>query len=289
MMHRLIIVAIWLAFITASGCTGPRAGYPNQSFDTKAQIRSFEAAYPLEKLLEDYNNLPSNDAAGRLAQRDRIIMARLTLIDLHYTDFVQQFSTGKKDFDTGADVTVLTMNAAGALIESATTKGILHGVAGVVTGTRLSVDKNYFYERTIPVLIGAMDAKRREALIPLYQGLERDETQYPLARAWSDLNRYYFAGTFDGALQSIQAESAIKQDRADKRLEKFTRAFNDDPDAAALQDRLIAWLNADRSGREPQLLADLRDLGYEGEIAESMLFEAPTEDLSAIVKKRQVP
>jgi hypothetical protein len=53
-------------------------------------------------------------------------------------------------------------------------------------------------------------------------GLEQSTTRYPLERALSDLNDYYFAGTFIGALQAIQKDAGVKETRAQDRIDDIT-------------------------------------------------------------------
>jgi hypothetical protein len=63
-----------------------------------------------------------------------------------------------------------------------------------------------------------MNAARKQALVPIVAGLRDDVAKYPLELALSDLHAYYFAGTFPGALQSIQAEAGKSEAKADVEL-----------------------------------------------------------------------
>ena len=83
---------------------------------------------------------------------------------------------------------------------------------------KLAIDKNFFFEKTVPVLITTMNAQRKVALAPLALGMTSDTEVYPLAQALSDLDSYYLAGTFIGALQAIQAEAGAKDKEAEAHL-----------------------------------------------------------------------
>jgi hypothetical protein len=208
-----------LVFLCIAGCSTTRHGYPDQSMDTDAQIESFTDRFPFDTMIEDYYKLEGDEQ--RRKKRNEIINARMVLIDLHYAKFVQEFSGNRKDFETGADVTVLGLNTAGALFTPAGTVRVLSGVAGAVTGTRLAVDKNYFYEKTIPVLINAMNAQRTTVRARIERSINSNDAKYSLAQAWSDTTDYYLAGTFDGAIQSIQAKSGEQQQVADREIREI--------------------------------------------------------------------
>src|SRR5207244_12599965 len=85
--------------------------------------------------------------------------------------------------------------------------------------TRTSIDKNFFYEKTVPALITARNAQWKVALVPILEGTKRDIEGYPMALALSNLAEYYFAGMFTGALQAIEKDAGVKEAAADKRIE----------------------------------------------------------------------
>lgn len=232
---RVIVTTFLLASLMLSGCAGPHHGFPDQAMDTDAQMRAFEEHFDFTALMDAYYS--ETDGTRRRLLRNEIIQGRVLLIDLQYAKFVQEFSGSRKDFDTTADVTVLGLNTAGALFTPAGTVRILSGAAAAVTGSRLAVDNNYFYEKTIPVLIGAMNAQRATVRARIEESIGKDDDAYSLLQAWSDSIDYYLAGTFDGALQSIQTQSAQQKQEAEARI----NVIRTNADATELRQRLQGY------------------------------------------------
>jgi hypothetical protein len=217
-----------------SGCGTP--GFPRQSYDPKKQIKQVEKEFAKPELITQYFALTNAPEETKRAARDKIITGRITLINLNYNQFVAQFSVKKESLDFGTEVTELGLNLATTAAGGAETKTILGAVASGVTGSKLAVDKNFFFEKTVPVLITSMNAQRKEALLPILTGMNNNTDQYPLTQALSDLDAYYFAGTFIGALQAIQADAGSKDVQAQKNLNAVrTTKFTNDNSGILLQ------------------------------------------------------
>lgn len=246
------------------GCNSTRHGYPKRALDEEAQLRSFETAYDLTELIAAYHKSVEEDGTSddRTKARNKVIDGFLVLTDLHYASFVKGFSSRRKDFDTTADVAVLGLSGAGAVLDPSSTTRILAALSGGITGTKATVEKNYFYEKTIPILIASMNARREETLTAILNGRKESDDLYPLAQAWSDLSRYYFAGTFDGALQTIQTDSSNRQTLAETANNEVRGvSTNPDPAARTARDSVRRWLNSDPPARMAQLTRELTARG----------------------------
>ncbi len=145
----------------------------------------------------------------------------LKLINIQYIKLIKTFAVENSQMYNAADILVIGVNLAGTLVGAASTKGILAAISGGTSASRTSINKNFFHEKTVPVLITAMNAERKEALIPILRGIGRTIDAYPFAQALSDLHIYYQAGTFIGALQAIQKDSGAKEDKADADIKKL--------------------------------------------------------------------
>lgn len=153
------------------------------------------------------------------AARNEFITARLTLINMQYTKFIHQFAVSKSQIDTGFDMLTTGLGLATAVVGGEATKAALGAASAGVGATRTSIDKNFFFEKTVPVLVTAMNAQRKVALIPILQGMQQDIRTYPISQAASDLLEYYNAGTFIGALQAVQKDAGVKEEKADNKIE----------------------------------------------------------------------
>ncbi len=199
-----------------SGCGTP--GFPRQSYDEKKQIKQLEKEFEKPDLITRYYALTNAPEEIKRAARDKLITGRITLINLNYNQFIARFSVTKESLDFGTEVTQLGLSLATTAVGGAETKTILGAISSGVTGSKLAVDKNFFFEKTVPVLVTSMNAQRKVALAPILIGTTNNTDDYPLTRALTDLDAYYFAGTFVGALQAIQADAGAKESKAETNI-----------------------------------------------------------------------
>lgn len=221
------------------GCSTVRyGGAPEPSFDADQDIEQLAKIFqPGDSISQFYAN-PTVDG------RNKFITGRLTLMNIRYIQFIRQLTTDRQLLDTAGAMLTLGMNIAGAAVGAASTKTILAALSAGVTGTKEVIDKNYYFDKTIPALVGQMNAERKKALIPILAGLKAGLDDYPFAQAVTDLHNYYFAGTFAGAIQAIQADAAEKEQRQDQIIATLTPlSVEQVADKAALT-RAIAPLGA---------------------------------------------
>jgi hypothetical protein len=211
-----------------------KPGFPRQSYDEEKQIKQLEKIFAKPELIQEYYISPSRD------KRDEIINGRLTLINLNYNKFVSEFCFTKQSIDMTSEMAELGVNLATTAVGGAGTKTILGAISSGLSGAKIAIDKNFFYERTVPVLVASMNAQRKEASIPILTGMTNSIEKYPLHQGLSDLDNYYFAGTFLGALQTIQAEAGEKEMKAEVNIEKI-RSFSFMEDDADKQLTAFLW------------------------------------------------
>lgn len=237
---------VWVAILALiSGCSGmSKPGFPDQSVDDTQLIAELERLFATGNEITDYYDANKTPVAQRTTKRNEIVGGRMTLMDLHYNRFLQRISLNKQTLDTVTDIIELGVNLAIPLVGGAGTKDILGVVSAGITGTKLTIDKNFFFEKTVPVLVSEMNAQRKQARVPIMEGLGRPAGEYPLEQALVDLNNYYFAGTFIGALQSIQAQAGETEKAADKELKSIVEARYASTDRD-LRDRINNWLSSD--------------------------------------------
>lgn len=232
--------------LAMAGCgTLAEPGAPDQSFDVNDDIKALEDAFKQHASISGFYE---NDGTQTKPKRDKFIIARLTLINIQYIKFIRQFAVDKAQLDTAADVLVIGLDLAGTLAGGASVKAILAAASGGISSSRISITKNFFQEKTVPVLITAMNAARKEALVPILWGLKKPIEDYQFGQAVADLNFYYHAGTFVGALQDIQKEAGIKEREQDDKLAKFREnIFTEDESAVRIR-KFIYPPNGDTSG-----------------------------------------
>ena len=200
----LVLLAIACAGCAASG------GYPD--YPVNVEVDQAVLRYYFEpSTIQLYLSAP---AGGRGAIRNEIIYGRIAAYDIEYAKFQQDISRERSLTDTTGDITALVLNALGASLVSNATKTALAASSAAVTGSKLAIDRNIFYERTMPALFAQMDANRAEALVRIEGGTTLPDSQYPLTKAFVDLNAYREAGSLPGALSAITHAAGLKKEAA---------------------------------------------------------------------------
>lgn len=214
MFDRARYFLLLSGLIAVAGCsTFNTPGAPDRSFDVNKDIRQLEAHFSTAASIEGYY------ASGQTkTDRNRFITGRLALTDIQYIQFIKRFSVNKALMDSAVDIATIGVDLAITLVGGASLKAILGAASAGLTSSKVSIDKNFFQEKTVPVLIGEMNAQRTAARIPIVKGMQRAVDVYGFEQAVIELQSYYEAGTFIGALQSIQKDSGVKQAKFDNKL-----------------------------------------------------------------------
>lgn len=155
------------------------------------------------------------DAKKARRLREKMAYGILGEIDLEFGEFVNRFHIGRGNAKIGADAAQLGLAAATTLGQGARTKNILSAILTATTGARLSVDKNYFREKSTEAIIAQMDATRNRVRTIIVKRLSDDAYTWYAAR--SDVIEYFFAGTLQRGLQGIHMAAAteVRQSRDD--------------------------------------------------------------------------
>ncbi len=143
--------------------------------------------------------------------RNGFIETRAALIDQGYAGFRQTLYTQRVGMNVGVDLATLGLNAVGAVTGSAPAKTGLHALSGGLIGSKASIDKNVFFDRTMPALVAQMEAQRSALRLRMMGGMMVDTSRYPLMQARADLEEYYAAGTMVGAIGSITTQAMVEQ------------------------------------------------------------------------------
>ncbi len=216
--HMSIFLLAAVVMVLNSGCGKHLAGRPK-----RIQLVENEKPTLFEQKLIDLEaeyDKPQTNSQRRQNIRDQYSRKMIAVIDKRYNDFLDDLVTKRKGFDASADITAISLDTASVLFTPVTTKSILAGLSALTTSGKTSINKAYFYEQTLPVLITQMESNRQSVLADIMEGLAADDDIYPLHHVVRDLNRYFAAGTIDGALVEIQKQAAKKADDAQVRIRK---------------------------------------------------------------------
>ena len=226
MRQMIHIVMVFIISLSLTGCDSAHyGGAPEPSFDVEKDLKQLAEGFGNSISISDYyEQKKSGGSEEQLkATRDKFTIGRLTLMNIRYIQFIRQSTSDRQLLDSAVDILGIGLNIAGVSFDSAATKTALAAAAAGVTGSKATIDKNYYFEKTIPALITAMNAQRKAALVPILEGLQKDINEYPFEQAVTDLHNYYSAGTFIGAIQAIQTDAGAKERDQDMAIKVIKR------------------------------------------------------------------
>jgi len=197
-------------FTSAMGCETPANGFPKPFYSADDQRTALEAIISDQCAITDfYSSTATNAEKQRI--RSQYAASRLRLIDINYREFVADFVVQKQGTDGLTEVAIIGMNSAGALINPSSTTQILSGISAALGGSKAVADRVYYYEQTARALYASMNAERAAVRLRLQSSLDLSVNTYDLEQVMADLDDYYAAGTFLGALEAIEREATKKQ------------------------------------------------------------------------------
>ncbi|MBI4326239.1 MAG: hypothetical protein HY674_13390 [Chloroflexi bacterium] len=233
MIHFYSRVALWAVvgfFIAAfdTGCTTtPRLPKVLDSTTPILMYATNEFLTDFKMYKEAFNNENTNRAT---ALRNAMFHRINGEIEGNYRDFEAKLFSGRESFHTAADFIELGLAGATTILIGERSKTVLAAILTAVKGARLSVDKNWFRERTTESIIASMQSERNKKMEVIEKKLIGNAMEYPFEEAWVDLIEYFYAGTLEGGIQALTVETgktaatakAARKKAAESRAESFT-------------------------------------------------------------------
>lgn len=176
----------------------------------------------LDSVYDSYvqRSFQTQDESTRVSVRNEYITIRMAIIDRNYYAYRQDLYSQRVGTDVGFDVATLGLTAAGAASSSITAKTNSSALAAALIGTKASIDKNVYFDRTLPALMSQMDGSRAEARAQLFAGMMLPSDRYTLAEADAQLTTYRDAGSLVGAVKSLTNQAAQADIKATETLRK---------------------------------------------------------------------
>ena len=220
--HRFCTIPLLALTAVLSGCASlekprlpdvfkdpPPSGKTNGTYDLAAFRIDFDAY--TKATTPGVPPLPPREPAAATA-RNKMIYGVLAEIDYVYHNYEIALFMNEGSFKVATDVLQLGLGVASTITNGARSKTVLSAVLTGVTGTSLSIDKNFFRQQTVQALISSMQAGRDRTKAIIIQRLSEPATTYPFQAARSDLAAYFFAGTLPGALQQLTQTAGANAD-----------------------------------------------------------------------------
>lgn len=204
----------------------------------KKDVKNYRAMVTGKDQDTGQDRTAGKDLPGALALRNQMAYRVMVDIEADYSKFEMNLTTERAGFETGADTVQLGMSAAASLVGATDIKNILTASLTGFQGARLSVDKNFFREKTTESIISQMRASRKNKQAELIRNLndpKRDVTSYPWDAVWIDLVDFYYAGTVPSALVEIASGTGQKAEKATEDLKEATaELLSTSPDQAKM-------------------------------------------------------
>ena len=186
-----------MALLSMAGCSTMR-GTPTRYQATDAIVQRIDLT------ADDLANLQSASN-----ERDRNIYQNkaIAVIDLQFHQFVRDLVADRADSSTGAAGATLGASTAGAFVNSVRAKTNYALLSAGVVGAFGIVDRNYFYDKTVPALVAAMGASRATVLLRIKNSQRELISSYDGTAALDDLEEYYSAGTLLAAISDVASKA----------------------------------------------------------------------------------
>lgn len=248
--RQALRIAMLGALLGTSACASLSAS--PEAVITPAAMRDATAVDTVKVAMDKFY-AASDSQRGNLtakAYRNRIIGLYMNAIDANYYAFRNRLTQDERETAIGMDMLLLGLAGAASIARTAAVDELTAGIA-VVTGARATIDKNLFFDRTLPAVLSATEAERAKARRTILEKMRLDDLEYPIVAAFADLQDYQLAGTLERGVSRMteiaSTDSAAEKERLDNAV-LVCRSTS--PNRATLTARLRTLVGY------PNLLAD---------------------------------
>ena len=247
-------------------------GMPEPVFATDTAVSTITSRYAYDSVIVAMDGL---DESGRAVYRNRVVTSYLMAIDARYFDFRRGLSREIKGGNIGLDIALLGLTGTASIWEKAADE--LAAGATAIAGGRASLNRELYFERTLPALITLMEAERLRVRTDILRGLARTESEYTIEEAFADITRYQSAATLDGAIARATASAAEDAREAEYDFDQAVVLCRPTPEAEQARRDLLNQLGAPLA-TSGQTLTDGRARLARAAIATGLIGTAPATD-----------
>jgi len=228
--RRQLFLTLTLLSLCACGTLGTQ---PNRPFNVNQRLASLSKEY-----FDEANIKSCMDSKDR-ACRDKILRGQIDAYNLVFGEFENAITKVSQEIHITGDVLAGLFGGAGTVIKSTQGKSIAAALASFVTGAKSSADTDLYFQKSITTIASRMEALRKEALLPIREGLGKETSDYPLVQALMDVEDYFTAGSMARAISSIDEASEQKTQDADAaKNDIINLTFGQDDNSALLRNFL---------------------------------------------------
>jgi len=226
---------------------------------------------------------------GRQRVRNQFVETRIAIIDHEYLKFRQSLYEGRVSTDLAADLGLLSLNALGAAVSSASAKTTYAALSAALVGSKTSIDKNVYFDRTVVALLSQMETLRNNKKVDLFRGLTLSITNYPLSYAKAETDEYYLAGTIARAIQGVNATTAVAAAKSENSLREEIKKRLEAKGIAVTQDSsddvsdVLDTCYRDEANRDA-INKQLKIIGYPDSLSDFTTEDATLQQRAVVLK-----
>jgi hypothetical protein len=208
------ISTILIAVISVLVSCAPLQGFPEDPEDTANTLAGLQV-YFTSDMIRDYE---ASTGETRLQLRNTIVLSRMRAYDITFSNFRRRLAGDGNIITTGGDLAILILGGLIATTGGATTKAALGAATAGIAGAQGVINKDLYFQRTLPALLAQMDANRAQAKLPIVSGLQHSDAEYPLQQALVDLDGLRDSGSVPSAIGGITQTAEQSKADAQKQL-----------------------------------------------------------------------
>ena len=240
MKNRFLVCTVFVL----SGCSTLQ-GRPTPVLDMTELQKTTQDLYSPDQALRQYATLSSD---RKRTYRDEVLFTYLAAIDAKYRNFVIGLTSQNKSGNALASLFGLYTSALASVSSGYWATGFAAS-STFFQGAQGAMNKELFYEQTLPAMINLMEAERTRVRTDILRKLATDRVAenaitYTLAEALMDAGRYEDAASVEKAVailaqqaaQSLTTAENAEREAEEKRNEVIENAENPDIDEPVLPD-----------------------------------------------------
>lgn len=215
---RLLVV--FIGFLSLGGCVSNP--FPDRLSTIAGRGEDAVTVAELDlQILARHGDYPNN--LSREEFRNDLIMVGIRRIDENYGHYQKRMVSADAGRNIGLATTTTALGAWGALVSGGDTSQILSGITGLLTATDTSIDKETYINQTLSALFEVMAAERARVHAKIRYRMREGISQYSVADALNDLERYYRAGSLVGAIERVSEDAATDKTKSEGVLSLLRR------------------------------------------------------------------
>ena len=226
------------AIFSMAGCASLRNGGAQESLpvipaDRKAIDQKLDVDGLMSTLLE----------SPLLAEtRNKFIRARLVAIDIRYFEFITNLQSDRQTADAGVQLAQIALGVAGVATSGTRTKSNLAAAAATLAGVKAVIDKEYYFDKTVPALVAIMNAKRLGVLKEIRRSMTLDPDTYGAQDVIAHLDQYARVGHLAEAVTAVEVLAKAQEIAFEAEIRTIAPASAENIDLTGKLNLLLAKL-----------------------------------------------